>query len=74
MLAKKTAKNQITLPGAVASRFPGVEYFEVSAEGDAIVLYPLRRSLAGEVRAKLARLGVREEDVADAIAWARKRR
>jgi hypothetical protein len=74
MLAKKTVKNQITLPKAIASRFPGVEYFEVSAQEDAIVLRPLRRSRAGEVRAKLAKLGVREEDVADAIAWARKRR
>jgi virulence-associated protein VagC len=74
MLAKKTVKNQITLPKAIASRFPGVEYFEVSAQEDAIVLRPLRRSRAGEVRAKLAKLGVREEDVADAVAWARKRR
>ncbi len=74
MLAKKTVKNQITLPKAIASRFPGVEYFEVSAQEDAIVLRPLRRSRAGEVRAKLTKLGVREEDVADAIAWARKRR
>jgi len=74
MLAKKTVKNQITLPKAIASRFPGVEYFEVSTQEDAIVLRPLRRSRAGEVRAKLAKLGVREEDVADAIVWARKRR
>jgi hypothetical protein len=70
MLAKKSVKNQITQGG----RQPVSRYFEVSAEEDAIVLRPLRRSLAGEVRAKLARLGVREEDVADAIAWARKRR
>ena len=29
MLAKKTSKNQITLPKAVISRFPAVEYFDV---------------------------------------------
>jgi hypothetical protein len=28
MLAKLTTKNQLTLPKAVATRFPGVEYFE----------------------------------------------
>lgn len=72
MLAKRTVKNQITLPKAIASRFVGVEYFEVSADDDAIVLRPLRRSRADEVRAKLERLGVREADVAKAVAWARK--
>jgi hypothetical protein len=29
MLAKKTSKNQITLPKAIADRFPGVDYFDV---------------------------------------------
>lgn len=74
MLAKRTVKNQITLPKAVASRFQGVEYFEVTTDDDAIVLRPLRRSRADEVRAKLAALGVREPDVARAVVWARKRR
>ena len=74
MLAKRTVKNQITLPKAVASRFQGVEYFEVVTEDDAIVLRPLRRSRAAEVRTKLAGLGVREADVARALAWARRRR
>jgi hypothetical protein len=36
MLAKVTSKNQITLPKAVVSQFPGVEYFEVRAEGEKI--------------------------------------
>jgi hypothetical protein len=74
MLAKKTVKNQITLPKVIASRFPDVEYFEVSTEENAIVLRPLRQSRASEVRAKLAKLGVTEDDVIDAVAWTRKRR
>jgi virulence-associated protein VagC len=74
MLAKKTVKNQVTLPKAIARHFQGVDYFEVSTDDDAIVLRPLRRSRADEVRAKLAGLGVREADVAKAVAWARKRR
>lgn len=73
MLAKKTVKNQITLPKAIADRFKGVEHFEVSADDDAIILRPLRRSRAGEVRARLAALGVDEADVAEAVAWARKK-
>jgi len=33
MLAKMTVKNQLTLPKAVATRFSGVEYFDVSTDG-----------------------------------------
>jgi len=72
MLAKKTSKNQLTLPKVVASRFPGVEYFEVSTDGKLITLKPLQRSRADEVREHLAQLGITEQDVKDAIAWARK--
>jgi hypothetical protein len=71
MLAKLTVKNQLTLPKAVITRFSGVEYFDVSTDGDAITLKPLRRSRLDEVRDKLAQLGITEQDVTDAIAWAR---
>jgi bifunctional DNA-binding transcriptional regulator/antitoxin component of YhaV-PrlF toxin-antitoxin module len=72
MLAKVTAKNQLTLPKAVASRFPGVEHFDVSTDGESITLRPLRQSRGDEVRAKLAELGITEQDVKDAVAWARR--
>jgi hypothetical protein len=71
MLAKLTVKNQLTLPKAVITRFSGVEYFDVSTDGDAITLKPLRRSRLDEVRDKLTQLGITEQDVTDAIAWAR---
>ena len=73
MLAKKTSKNQITLPKAVAARFPGVDYFDVSEVDGRIVLAPVRPSRANEVRDRLERLGITSEDVADAVAWARQR-
>jgi hypothetical protein len=72
MLAKMTVKNQITLPKAVADRFPGVEYFEICFDQDSIRLEPFRRSRIGEVWAHLEALGITEEDVDDAVAWARK--
>jgi hypothetical protein len=72
MLAKRTVKNQITLPKSVVARFGGVEYFDVSTDGDIITLRPLRESRADEVRARLAQLGVEEQDVPAAISWARK--
>jgi virulence-associated protein VagC len=71
MLAKLTTKNQLTLPKAVAIRFPGVEYFEVSTDGDSITLRPFQRSRIEEVWAHLEKLGITEQDVSDAITWAR---
>jgi bifunctional DNA-binding transcriptional regulator/antitoxin component of YhaV-PrlF toxin-antitoxin module len=71
MLAKLTVKNQLTIPKAVATRFEGVEYFEVSTDGSTITLRPLRLSKADEVRQHLANLGITEQDIKDAIAWAR---
>jgi hypothetical protein len=72
MLAKLTVKNQLTLPKAVVKQFTGVEYFDVSTDGSAITLRPLQRSRADEVREHLAQLGITEQDVKDAVAWARK--
>ena len=74
MLSKLTSKNQLTLPKAVISQFPGAEYFEVTADGGRIVLTPPKRSRSGEVRAKLAKLGITEADVGDAVRSARGRK
>lgn len=72
MLAKKTTKNQITLPKAVITRFGGVEYFDVTTDGSTIVLRPLQVSRAVEVRARIAELGIDEQDITAAVSWARK--
>jgi hypothetical protein len=71
--AKKTVKNQITLPKKVVDRFAGVDYFEVSTDGASIILRPLQKSRAEEVRARLAELQIEENDVKAAVAWARKK-
>jgi hypothetical protein len=73
VLAKKTVKNQIILPKAVVTRFGDVEYFDVSTDGECIVLRPLQRSRADEVRARLAQLGIDEQDVTAAVSWAREK-
>lgn len=74
MLAKLTSKNQLTLPKKAVEALGTVTHFEVEVEGDHLVLRPMCIGTAAAVRRKLAELGVREEDVADAVAWARKRR
>lgn len=73
MLAKKTSKNQLTLPKAIASRFGGAEYFEVSTDGVTIVLRPVEPSRAAQVRERLAKMELSEQDVVDAVKWARGR-
>jgi hypothetical protein len=41
MLAKKTVKNQMTLPKAIVERLPKTDYFEVSLRGEEICLRPV---------------------------------
>jgi len=67
MLAKKTSKNQITLPKAIIRHYPNVEYFDVLDEEGRIILVPLKIGGATEVREKLDELGINENDISDAI-------
>ncbi|MDP1607529.1 MAG: AbrB/MazE/SpoVT family DNA-binding domain-containing protein [Rhodocyclaceae bacterium] len=71
MLAKVTAKNQLTLPKAITQAIGPVDYFEVDTQDGRIVLTPVRIQRADAVRAKLVELGISEEDVTKAVAWAR---
>jgi hypothetical protein len=71
MLAKLTSKNQITLPKAAVSSVDAAEYFDVTVERGRIVLTPVRIQKAQAVREKLEQLGITEQDVEDAVAWAR---
>jgi bifunctional DNA-binding transcriptional regulator/antitoxin component of YhaV-PrlF toxin-antitoxin module len=73
MLAKVTAKNQLTLPKAITQAVGPAEYFEIEARDGRIVLTPVRIQRGDAVRAKLAELKLTEADVADAVAWARGR-
>ena len=71
MLAKLTSKNQLTLPRAVTDALGPVEYFEIEERGGQLVLTPVRLQRGDAVRAKLAALDLTEQDLHDAVAWAR---
>ncbi|WP_294260697.1 AbrB/MazE/SpoVT family DNA-binding domain-containing protein [Propionivibrio sp.] len=71
MLAKMTSKNQLTLPKSITATIDSPEYFEVEAINGQIVLTPVRIQRGDAVRAKLAELGLAEQDIADAVQWAR---
>jgi enoyl-CoA hydratase/carnithine racemase len=73
MLAKLTAKNQLTLPKAATAAVGASEYFEVETRDGRIILTPVRIQRADAVRAKLAELALSPADIDDAVAWARQR-
>ncbi len=73
MLAKRTSKNQITLPKAIVAGFEDIEYFEISRQDGRIILEPVQINQADKVREKLNALGIKERDLEDAIQYARKK-
>jgi antitoxin component of MazEF toxin-antitoxin module len=73
MLAKRTSKNQVTLPKAIVQTTGEADYYDVTVEGGKIILTPVRLRQVDAVRTKLEELGITQDDVDDAIAWARKR-
>jgi len=81
MLAKRTWKNQLTLPKEVIKHFDDIDYFDVSVQNRKIVLTPVKIMPAEEsesglegIREKMQKLGIVEDDVAEAVAWARRKR
>jgi hypothetical protein len=73
MLTKRTSKNQVTLPKAIVKTAGEADYYDVTVQDGKIVLTPIRLHQADAVRAKLEELGITQEDVSEAIAWARER-
>lgn len=76
MLAKKTSKNQLTLPKSIAGKFQGIDYFDIAVKDNSIILKPVRiapaESTLEGVRDKIEALGLKDEDIKKAIRWARK--
>ena len=70
VLAKRTSKNQLTLPKAVVEQVGQADYAVVCEDGR-IVLTPVHPGADDAVRQRLAELGIGEADVADALRWAR---
>ena len=71
MLAKITAKNQLTLPKSLTQAVGATEYFDVQARDGQLILTPVRIQRGDAVRAKLAELELTADDMVAAVAWAR---
>ena len=78
MLAKKTYKNQVTIPLSVIKDFPNVEYFDVICRDEEIVLRPVEVEAKSDhlaaIRLKMSKLGITEKDIENAVRWSRKSR
>lgn len=78
MLAKKTSKNQVTLPKKAMEDIPETEYFDVTSKDGVLILRPVTMIEPGTrlaaIRKKIKDLGIVPEDVDRAIDWARGRR
>jgi hypothetical protein len=71
MLAKITAKNQLTLPKSLTQAVGATDYFDVQARDGQLILTPVRIQRGDAVRAKLAELDLTDVDMINAVAWAR---
>jgi len=79
MLCKKTYKNQITLPKKIIQRFQNVEYFEVEAGKDRIILKPVKITPITDIslvkiKEKISSLRITEKDIKNAVLWARRKK
>jgi hypothetical protein len=76
MLTRKTSKNQLTLPKEVVGNFPGIDLFDACVENNRIILTPVRivpvDTSLETIRKKMKDLGIVENDVTEAVQWARK--
>jgi hypothetical protein len=75
MLARKTSKNQLTLPKEIVSNFPNIDLFDAVVEDNRIVLtpvkvMPLNQSMES-IREKIRMLGIDENDITEAVKWSR---
>jgi virulence-associated protein VagC len=71
VLAKRSSDNQLTLPQAVVELLGPADVYDVICEEGRIVITPVSSSAASAVRSRLEEQGLREEDVVDAVRWAR---
>ena len=75
MLARKTSKNQLTLPKEIVSNFPNIDLFDAVVEDNRIVLTPVKvvplNPSMESIREKIRMLGIDENDIIEAVKWAR---
>jgi len=66
-----TAGNQLILPDSLVAAYPEITCFTVVDEGNRIILTPVPPGSVKDAWAKIAAQNLTEQDIADAVQWAR---
>lgn len=66
-----TAGNQLILPDSLLAAYPEVTCFTVVDEGERIILIPVPPGSLKDAWEKVAAQDLTEQDIADAVRWAR---
>ena len=72
MRAKLKDGNQLILPDDVVAALDGCEFVDIEVKEGRLVLSPLRQANLDDVYEQVEQLGITEQDIADAVAWARR--
>lgn len=74
MLAQLTSGKKMVLPDEIVRKLPDTKVFDASVRNGILTLRPLTAGISTtSLQAKMRRLGLKAESVAEAIKWARKR-
>jgi len=73
MLAKITAKNQITIPKKIMEQLPETQYFDLELVKGVVMLKPVKvlDTNLDQIRYKIDKLGLKPDSVNEAIQWAK---
>lgn len=66
-----TAGNQLILPDSLVAAYPEITCFTVVDEGNRIIFVPVPPGSVKDAWAKIAAQNLTEQDIADAVQWAR---
>jgi len=75
MLAKITAKNQITIPKNIMEQLPETQYFDLELANGVVILKPVKMldTNLDQIRSKIDKLGLKPGSVGEAIRWAKQK-
>ena len=76
MLAKITSKNQITIPKKIIEKMPGIKHFDIEFKDGVVIMKPIKfyDTNLDQIRAKIKKLGLKEDSVAEAIKWVKSKK
>ena len=75
MLAKITAKNQITIPKKIMEQLPETQYFDLELVNGVVMLKQVKvlDTNLDQIRYKIDKLGLKPGSVGEAIRWAKQK-